>query len=160
MNKLLTCASAAMALVMILTIGLSTVRNTYFGLRDSIRKDSAAHVQSQIADGLKQLGVQPGDKVAFIGRALDFAINWARLARVQIIAEMPKDAHNFWAGEGMLTSQVVRALAETGASIVVTDALPSQVSRLGWQQIAATSNYAYWLPPRDSADRAPMPLSE
>ena len=75
---------------------------------------------------LAELGIRPGDKIAFIGDT--FRAYWARLARVRIIAEITrKDAPTYWAADEALKARVMEAFAAAGAKAVVTDSLPPAV---------------------------------
>jgi hypothetical protein len=68
--------------------------------------------------------VEQGDKVAVIGYG--FGSFWARLARVQIVAEMLGwQADDFWLGDPALQSEVVQAFAGTGARAIVAEKVPS-----------------------------------
>ena len=72
----------------------------YSALRYAIGKDSPAHIQRYVAEFLHHIGIQPGDKVASIGRTFD--ATWAHLAQVKIVAEIPRrDEHEFWAAKTM-----------------------------------------------------------
>jgi hypothetical protein len=144
-QRFLACVTLAMLLPMLGTIGALAAEKGYSALRYSIRKDSPAHRQRYVAEFLHHLGVQPGDKVASIGRTFD--ANWARLAQVQIVAEIPRsDANDFWAASDAVRSQALRTFGETGAKLVVADRVPSIAATLGWERIGDTGYYVYVLP--------------
>jgi hypothetical protein len=97
-----------------------------------------------VAEELHRLGIRPGDKVAVIGYAFDSF--WARLARVQIVAEMfDWQAEKFWLGESALQSNVLRAFAGTGAKAIVAERVPSNVSPTGWHRVGNSNYYIYLL---------------
>jgi hypothetical protein len=98
----------------------------------------------EVAEALHQLGVQPGDRVAIIGYGFDSF--WARLARVQIVAEMlGREAGAFWLGDPGLQSEVLQAFASTGAEAVVAENVPSYASLTGWHRVGSSSYYIYIL---------------
>ena len=101
--------------------------------------------QWQIANGLNQMGVQPGEKVASIGNAL--YAQWYRLAHVQVVAEAPgTDAiEAFWKAEPAVREQVLAHFKKAGARAVVIDAAPKDEKMDGWQRIADTDAYVYFL---------------
>src|SRR5207342_2979354 len=70
-----------------------------------------------IAAALQNSGVVRGMLVATIGSPARH-VPWARLDRVRIIAEVPKDS-SFWAKSPALQGGVLLALEQTGAQVVV-----------------------------------------
>jgi hypothetical protein len=87
-----------------------------------------------IADGLLRLGVERGDRVAFIGYS--FSAFWARLARVRIIAGLePRYEQDFWSDHEQ-QSAVLEAFGTAGAVAAVARA--TAVSP-GWQRIGDTA---------------------
>lgn len=100
--------------------------------------------QGEVAEELHALGVQPGDKVAVIGYGFDSF--WARLARVQIVAEMLGwQADPFWLGDPALQSEVVQAFASTGAKAIVAEHVPSYATLSGWHAVGDSNYYVYLL---------------
>jgi hypothetical protein len=96
----------------------------------------------EVADELHRLGVRPGDKVATIGYAFDSY--WARLAHVQIVAEMfDWEARLFWSGTPSLQSEVLRAFARSGASAVVAERVPVDVDPAEWHRVGRSGYYIY-----------------
>ncbi len=144
-RRLLACVTLAMLLPMIGTIGALAVGKGYAALRYSIRKDSPAHGEWYMAESLHRMGVQPGDKVASLGRAFD--ANWAHLAQVKIVAEIPRrDENAFWAANNVVRSQALSAFGKTGAKLIVAETVPSIATTLGWERIDNTGYYVYMLP--------------
>jgi hypothetical protein len=93
----------------------------------------------EVAQELHSLGIQQGGKVAVIGYGFDAF--WARLARVQIVAEMLEwEAEPFWWGDPALQSEVVEAFASTGAQAIVAENVPGYASLAGWHRVG-DSNY-------------------
>jgi hypothetical protein len=96
----------------------------------------------EVAQTLKELGVQPGDKVGMIGYAYDSF--WARLARVRIVAEMLEaDADEFWRGDQALRQSVMRAFANTGVDAVVAEYVPGYADLRNWHQVENSNYYIY-----------------
>lgn len=151
-KRLVACVIVAISLVTIIKIATPTAQVIYDSGRDLIRwRDTSVNPYWQVADGLSQMGIQPGDQVAFIG--LGSRAYWARLARVRIVAEIPEseadaefqEAHKFWAADDFVKSQVMQTFARTGAKVIVAR-VPRNASTTGWQSIANTGYYAYILP--------------
>ena len=96
----------------------------------------------EVAETLHGLGIQPGDKVAVIGYAFDSF--WARLARVQIVAELlGTDADAFWLGEATLQDEVIKAFGSARAKAIVAETVPNYASLAGWQQVGNSNYYIY-----------------
>jgi 4-amino-4-deoxy-L-arabinose transferase-like glycosyltransferase len=103
------------------------------------------NVNWQVAEGLRELGSQPGDKVAGLSRVAE--AHWARLAGVKIVAEIPLgDENTFWLASPAEKQRVFQILAGTGAKFVVTKDPPVCAAEEGWVPISATDFYAYRLP--------------
>jgi hypothetical protein len=102
-------------------------------------------VQLQYANHLKHLGLQPGEKVAIIGSAPD-AVRWARLARVQIAAEMPwTEMEKFWQADDATKRRIVETFASTGIKAIVAEKSPLALAGTEWHRIGTTNDYAYVL---------------
>jgi hypothetical protein len=107
-------------------------------------------VQLQIAEGLRQNGIKPGDSVG----AINFdpfwlaVVHWARLARVRIIAELPNNESNvFLAADELRRREVIQAFARTGVKAVIAERVPKDVTLAGWQRIGQSDYYILKLPP-------------
>jgi hypothetical protein len=96
----------------------------------------------EVAQTLKEFGVQPGDKVGVIGYAYDSS--WARLAHVRIIAEMLEtDAEDFWRGHQGLRQEVLDAFIDAGTKAVVAENVPPYAHLNGWYHVRDTNYYIY-----------------
>jgi len=101
-------------------------------------------VNIRVARGLQELGIQPGDKVASIGRT-GLASRWARVARVHIVAEITqKDAPDYWQAEATTKAQVREMLASRGIEAIVTHSplknRPDDDPDAHWQPIGDPSD--------------------
>lgn len=119
-RRLVTCVTIAILTMMWITIGGTTaqeVRSTAYDLIKGMDA-STPHVHYQVADGLKQMGIQPGDKVVSIGGTWP-TYYWARLARLRVVAEIdPREVDHFWTADHSVKSQVIKILASTGAKVI------------------------------------------
>lgn len=114
------------------------------GMPDNLYRHGAP---SGIAAGveLKKLGLCPGDAVARIEND-NTHYGWARVARVSIVAEVDyRGANQFWAADPQLQQQVLRAMATTGAKVVVADNGPTAMPPPGWERIGNTRYLLYRL---------------
>ncbi len=99
----------------------------------------------QLVESLQKIGIQPGEKVANLGKG-DFY--WARLARVKIVAEIP-NAESFWAADIVQRTKAIEAIEATGAKVIVQKPgfdIPEPSGATGWQNLCnAESCYVYQL---------------
>jgi len=137
--------TSAATLVMIIVVSLSLAPKAISGFRNLIAGEKpSSQIQWQIAKGLRQIGAQPGDRIAFIGDAQ--VAYWARLAKVQIIAEIPyKEADKFWQADYSVKSEAIKKLESTGAKMIVTDRRPGFNAESGWLPIGQTNHFVYSL---------------
>jgi hypothetical protein len=114
------------------------------------------HPQWEIAQDLRRIGIEPGDLVGRIGGT--HRIEWARLARLEVIAEIPREqAEYFWSSSLPVQSRVLEKFRDVGARVVVAQAMdPGEVfvPAQGWQRIGNSEFYAYLLPSNDKSSTA------
>lgn len=138
---------------MVLTpVGPSAFPKHYSSVRTLFRAEpSREHVFWQVADGLRRMGLSPGDRVATLEYGNRDHVHWARLARARIIAEIyfipthPVAANDFWWIDPSQRRRAIAAFTTTGARVVVSDREPPRSESAGWRQIGETGYYAYWL---------------
>lgn len=88
------------------------------------------------AEQLRAMGMKPGDHVALIGDGFEAAA-WARLDRLEIVAEVPSDmprgdsAAAFWNSAPQDEQAVLNILKSTGAKAVVAEMPPKSLPP-GW----------------------------
>jgi hypothetical protein len=133
-------------LVAVITVSIATINvvSAYsYVVRNPISTRSAAPVYWQAAMALKQLGIRSGDKVAVstiapVGESVPFV---ARLAKVQIVAQVNRPDH-FFAAPPSTQSQVLQALAAVGAKAFLTQTKPPRGPRdVRWEALGATNFY-------------------
>jgi hypothetical protein len=155
-QRLLASITIVLMTIMVVTITASSTSEARITAHDLIAgEDPAANENWRVADGLRQMGVEPGDKVACIGESL--LTYWAHLAGVRVIAEIETmDIASFWAADTTVKKRVIETFARTGAKVIVTvppvalfgrDDLGRMVcgDLNGWQKIG-TEHYVYVLP--------------
>jgi len=90
----------------------------------------------QLARALQNVGLTPGTRVATLGSP-DRHEFWARLAKVQIIAEVPNE-RSFWTTSPAVRELVLQLLARSGASAVVSPATPAAGVDDRWHVVQGT----------------------
>jgi hypothetical protein len=129
--------------LIILTTVASSSREIGLTLRQVVKGENpAAHEQWQVSEGLRDLGVVPSDRVAFIGDS--FRAFWAHLLGTRVVAEIRRDkVIDFWEADATVKSGVINAFAGTGVKAVVAEKPPAGVDLSGWQKIRDTDYYVY-----------------
>ena len=91
-----------------------------------------------IASELAKVGVNPESRIAMIGEPL-YAY-WARIARLRIVAEVPRWAvTDFWASTHVRKSEVIEIFRSLGVKAVVADQESSREDALDWKTLGSTS---------------------
>jgi len=144
----------SLAVVLLGTLSWDIYRQAIHGREDDATPDYAT------AEGLKKLGLKPGDKVAAL--AFDQLAYWAYLDRLNILAEIPAhDACEFWHVSPAVQIEVLQKLSQVGVKAVVANTggglkvrhgptgpaydLSCSSPGPGWQKIEGTVNHAYIL---------------
>ena len=140
-KKLIKYAALITAMLIIFaqtTRSLSSFRSAFAA------RHQQEFLQLQIADRLNRMGIQPGHSVG----AINFdpfwlaVVHWARLAHVHIIAEIPNvDSNTFATADESRRREVIDAFAKTGATALVAEHVPKNVTLPGWEQIGDTDYY-------------------
>ena len=96
---------------------------------------SADHVE--VANQLIEEGLQRNDRIGFIGYS--FSAYWARLARLQIIAEIyPEDIDLFWTASPDRQAEALQAFYSAGATAVIAEPVQIDWSTAGWRELGDT----------------------
>jgi 4-amino-4-deoxy-L-arabinose transferase-like glycosyltransferase len=133
----------ALVLALLITTGVRLSKSTTSDLLSIFTRQE--NVNWQVAERLRELGIQPGNRVARLSTTA--GAHWARLAGVKIVAEIPlEDEPIFWAADPVEQHKVLQAIASTGAKFVVTRDPPICAAAEGWIPLGGTGFYAYRLP--------------
>ena len=89
-----------------------------------------------VATDLNQIGIQAGDPIATVGEG--FSHHYARLARVRIVAQITNEP-GFWSLAPDQAVEVERAIAGTGAKVLLGRARPADFQSERWRVIPGTS---------------------
>jgi len=84
------------------------------------------------AKGLQQLGLQPGDKVAFVGFAA--SCYYAQYDRLSVVSQVLY-ADDFWRLNETDQKRVEDSFASIGAKAVITTSLPAGNHESGWMEV-------------------------
>lgn len=150
-NRLIACLMIIIAAMLTLTLSRAGAEAVAALVRDSkAGREAAGGKAWRVADGIRRMGVEPGQKVASLKYSNLGQVAWARLARVQIVAEtfsdQPEgDEKAFWAADRAIRERVLGTFAKAGADIVVGNEAPAWASGEGWQRVGSTDYHVYFL---------------
>jgi hypothetical protein len=95
----------------------------------------------QVVTTLRTLGVQPGDRVSYMGDTLSDHV-WAYLGRLSLVSDIPpEDVNTFWAASPAEKQRALDWLAGSGSKILVTRNVPDSAMSLGWKNVAGTDYF-------------------
>lgn len=99
---------------------------------------------AQVADGLLQRGVQPGEGLVVLSSVAGTGgTSWARLADVRLVGEI-QQPDRFWEMPDAAQTRLLDELAaKSGATNLVTDGAPPPSERAGWTRLPGTTHYLY-----------------
>ena len=120
------------------------------------RREKYRSVDFALARRFQQLGLQPGDEIAFIGAGMN--ANWARLAKVRIVAEIPltygrsrrifnnlliddtSQIQAFWNASEAVKQELYSRLRRVGVKMIVTDGYFCSTSSVAWSRALPESS--------------------
>jgi len=148
-------AVAILIFVMFMSpFGEGTVPKNFSAIKSFRHPRAVARDSSfAVADAMRQMGLQPGDRISSLEFSnLDVAM-WARLAGFKIASEVyywPGRAqasdNDFWNADTATREKVLNALAATGSRAVVSHETPRGAA-VGWIKVGETGYYLRWLAP-------------
>jgi len=114
------------------------------------RTEDEWNLEWMIAERLRDLGVGPGDRVAYIGDSMN--ADWVRLVNAQIVAEVPttwyrpkhmpwsimadrSGVRQFWEAAPEVRERILDEFRRVDATLVVADKVPPEATRDGWQTV-------------------------
>ena len=116
----------------LLTVGITAALIVIHCVLVAALRRTDVHHHWQVANQLQQSGLSPGDRVCVVGSGhREF---WARLARVQIAAEI-EDRQDFQAASKLQRQEVYTALRKAGITMVVTPAASECLPDEGWRNL-------------------------
>jgi hypothetical protein len=147
-GRLIAGVTAIISIMFLISVVPSSALAAYSTASEFVKGgEIAPNEYSQVAVGLRAMGVQPGTRIASLEYSNLANANWARLAGVRIVAEMNSgDESDFWSADSSIKGQIIQTLARTGAAVIVAHQVPPSGPAEGWLKIGNTTYYVYFLP--------------
>jgi hypothetical protein len=160
-RRAITGTAVLLVLALISPIGPGAIPKKLSSLFDLVRPlDEVRNANAEAADGLRAAGLHAGDRIASLEFSIcavrlescEGAATWARLGRFKIVSEVyywfevaDTLRNNYWDSDFATQQQVLRALQQTGARIVVSHQAPRGEGAADWLRIGQSDYYFHWL---------------
>jgi hypothetical protein len=114
----------------------------------------------QVSKAALEMGLKPGDEIASVNDSNFGVSEWAHLAHLQVIAEVPyiagvpdgdpynvwnRPANNFWNADPATKEKLLERFAQSGARAVISQDKPTGLRAAEWLQIGSSGYYLLWL---------------
>ena len=118
-------------------------------------RETEPNLNYLLAERFQQLGLRPGDKIAYIGLSIN--ADWARLDGVQIVSEIPVryirpqtvwangvrddsgEIGKFWHADAATRARIFDVFRKAGARMVVTDGFLYPAEGKGWEPVLTSA---------------------
>jgi hypothetical protein len=129
------CVVTAIVILLVLQAAVTVAHDA------SKVKNGGEYPDWRIAERLHEVGVNPGDRVSFLGDTLTNHA-WAYLAHVSIAAEIPtEDETTFWKSTEAEKRDVFAWLASKGIKVLLTRRTPALFRDGVWELVPGTDYY-------------------
>ena len=147
-RKVISIVTAGLIVALMLQLSAASLKSVHAADWRDFGKgtpQASSNPAWSVASALHQAGIEPGDKVAWL-RPQRFTKNdnyyWARVARVQIAAEIP-DSKEFWAADDATRNSAIRSLSPIGVRALVMSEVPASARIQDLAPLGSTGYYIY-----------------
>jgi 4-amino-4-deoxy-L-arabinose transferase-like glycosyltransferase len=130
----------------LMTIAAIAVFVSQFAVYRLMKQDSPDSVYWNAAQGLKSMGLKPGDKLAVFAREpfSDGGAFVARLDRAKIVIES-RDTEGDWVNDAVATARLTDLLKKNSVRAALWYGNPPIISTISWKRLGQTRYYTYFL---------------
>ena len=144
----------AVVLAIAITSGVAVLKGGFDNLAECLRREP--NVSFEIGQSLLNMGLKPGDEVAFLGHTT-LPYYWAHLSRLRVTGDIQlDDMGSYWSATPQKRNEIAERFRESGIKALVLSGAPFIADK--WQPIADTGYYVEFLDARTTAN--PTPSSE
>ena len=150
-KRVFTAVLASAALIAVITLASGTGRAVRHVARYLVNGNTEApflqsgYTNWKVAEYLHNAGLRAGDPVGSVGSGSE--VYWARMARVHVVAEVPKEgAKAFWLSDTAERAVVMQLFRDVGVKAVVASGVPVGTAPANWHHIGDTNYYACVFP--------------
>jgi hypothetical protein len=145
---------AAVVLAIAITSGVAVLKGGLDNFAECLRKEP--NVSFEIGQSLLNMGLKPGDDVAFLGHTT-IPYYWAHLSHLRVTGDIQlDDMGSYWSATPQKRNEIAERFRESGIKALVLSGAPFIADK--WQPIADTGYYVEFLDARTTAN--PTPPSE
>ena len=151
-QKLISYTIVLVVLVVMVAVTTKSTHTFYSSVRNmtgnTVEQGAGQPTQLQISEALRNRGLQPGDAIGLLNFDPYWlpVVNWARLAHLRVIAEMPNsDADEFLAIPDSRRQEAIEAFAKAGAKALIAARVPPDKVLSGWERLGNTNYYVLQL---------------
>ena len=151
-QKLIACTIVPIVLVVMIALITRSTHTFYSSVRNTTtsagEQTAGQPTQFQISESLRSSGLQPGDEIGLLNFDPFWLpiVNWARLAHLRIIAEMPNsEADVFFSSGDSRRREAIEAFSKAGAKALIAVRVPSDKTLPGWERLGDTNYYVLQL---------------
>jgi len=138
-----TRAVAAVVLAISCTTGVALLKEGLTNL--AVCLQPARNVQWEVAQGMPEMGLAPGNQVAFLGHTT-VADYWAHLAGVRVTADIPLEAtQSYWLASPEKRNQIASQMRAHGIKALVMTGTP--LDPTNWRSIGDTGYHVQVIDP-------------
>jgi hypothetical protein len=148
-ERLTACVCIALVIMLLTKYVSSNIDEAFAVASEGIgARKAQIHSEWLVAEELRRIGLQPGDRVAYIGNST--RAYWAHLGRFRIVAEIHgREGEKFWKIAPADKARAISILSGTGAKIIVSEDIPDSAVKDGWQRLTGSNAYVYDVRSRD-----------
>jgi hypothetical protein len=145
----------AVVLAISITSGVAVIKGGFDSLAECMRSEQ--NVQFEIGNSLLNMGLTPGDQLAFVGHTT-VADHWAQLSHLRVAGDVPAEAmYSYWTVASEKRNEIAERFRAHGIKALILSGPPLIPAK--WQAVGSTGYYVQFLD-GNGVDSASAPTSE
>jgi 4-amino-4-deoxy-L-arabinose transferase-like glycosyltransferase len=131
----------AVVLAISITSGIAVIKGGFDSLAECMRSEQ--NVQFEIGKSLLNMGLTPGDQLAFVGHTT-VADHWAQLSHLRVAGDVPAEAmYSYWTVTPEKRNEIAERFRAHGIKALILSGPPLIPAK--WQAVGSTGYYVQFL---------------